>query len=73
MSDRELIAQAAEQPAEPVDDERIITNAMLRAQDQERMAALEGLLREALAVYPSLYDDEVALRDRIEAALRKEG
>ena len=60
-------------PPSVLDDDRIITNAMIRERDQERIAALEGLLREALAVYPSLYDDEVALHDRIEAALRKEG
>ena len=28
------------------EDDRIITNAMLRAQDQERIELLEGLLRE---------------------------
>ena len=30
-------------------DDPIITHAMLRAQDQERIAKLEGLLREAAA------------------------
>jgi len=47
-------------------DGQIITNAMLRAQDQERIALLEALLREAEA---DIYWANVVLKERIRAAL----
>jgi hypothetical protein len=54
-------------------DERIITNAMIREQDQERIAQLEGLLREALSCihYARRAQglDKPEIEQRIEAAL----
>jgi len=51
-------------------DEQIITNAMLRAQDQERIELLEGLLKAAMGAL--MGDFEVNPHDvlkRIRAAL----
>jgi CRISPR/Cas system CSM-associated protein Csm2 small subunit len=47
MRKQEEKEKAAAAP-EPEDD-RIITNAMLRAQDQDRIELLEGLLRDIYA------------------------
>ena len=60
-----------------MDDDRIITHAMIRAQDQERIAALTGLLLEAVDALKSWYDDSgfpypKEFFDRIEAALKGE-
>jgi hypothetical protein len=50
--------------------ERIITNAMLRAQDQERIALLEGLLREISGWdMMDVAADGKYWRERIRAAL----
>ena len=53
-------------------DERIITNAMIREQDQERIAALEGLLRDVYEEYKREANLFTTIK-RIEAALGKEG
>jgi hypothetical protein len=79
----DLNAQAqADQPAEP-DNERIITSAMIREQDQERIAQLEGLLREAHETLSSGLESDSELEhewskadrelcERIAAALKEE-
>lgn len=55
-------------------DERIITNAMIREQDQERIAQLEKLLREVLSdCYTMMRDNgyTASLLERIAAALKE--
>ena len=51
------------------EDDRIITNAMLRAQDQERIELLEGLLREVLKDDDEYGEIRNAVLERIRAAL----
>lgn len=56
-------------------DDRITINAMLRAQDQERIAVLEGLLQEVVAHWSDITGNAItyqALPVRIAAALKGE-
>ena len=53
-----------EKAAAAPEDDRIITNAMLRAQDQEHIEALEAQVRKHVGVV-RVYDKRVALLERL--------
>jgi hypothetical protein len=67
------LGTASNQPEKiDMNDNRIITNAMIRAQDQERIALLEGLLKEAMEGLDDVwitFDHGKSVVERIRAAL----